>query len=76
MKKWEVVHDCDDENGNPLCWVSEINHILYGKYIWISANDYGFQIEVMDENTEIGISVLKNCKSLTSAKRWVSTYIK
>lgn len=30
--KWEVVHECDDENGNPTQWASEINHPRYGKY--------------------------------------------
>lgn len=23
---WEVIHECDDDDGNPTCWTQEINH--------------------------------------------------
>ena len=66
--KWKIVHECDDEDGNPTQWSTEINHHKYGKYCWI--NDMGdyFNIEV-DYN---GFTELKTCKSLLSAKRWVA----
>lgn len=38
MDKWQIVHDCDGENGEPTCWVKEINHPDYGRFIWISEN--------------------------------------
>ena len=43
---WNIVHECDDENGNPAQWASEINHPKYGKNCWI--NDMGdyFGVEV------------------------------
>ena len=66
--KWEIVHDCDDENGNPTCWATEINHSQHGKYVWINAIDSEFAVEV-DNN---GFNELMRCKSLVSAKRWVS----
>ena len=28
---WNIVHKCDDEDGNPTQWSSEINHPKYGK---------------------------------------------
>ena len=70
--KWEIVHDCDTEEGEPTCWSSEINHSEYGKYVWITENDNRYSVEVdYGEITE-----LVNCKSLASAKRWVSTNLK
>ena len=66
--EWEIIHECDDEEGNPTQWVLEILHPVYGRFCWI--NDMGdyFGIEVdLGDFTE-----LKQCKSLTSAKRWVT----
>lgn len=69
MKKvWKIVHDADDENGNPTCWTREVNHPKYGRFVWISETDTGYDITVY-KNSFI---VLKNCMSLPSAKRWVS----
>lgn len=68
---WEIIHECDDEDGNPTQWVTEINHTKYGKYCWI--NDMGdyFGVEV-DYG---GFIELAKCKSLPSAKRWVTTQL-
>ncbi len=73
MKKtkhtWNIVHDCDGENGEPTCWSKEILHPNYGRFVWISENvDGGFNV-IVDAGT------LKICKSLTGAKRWVSINI-
>ena len=69
--QWNIVHECDKENGNPTQWVAEINHGQYGKYCWI--NDMGdyFGIEV-DYG---GFMELMQCKTLVSAKRWVTTQL-
>ncbi len=69
--KWNIIHECDDENGNPCQWIAEINHYKYGKYVWI--NDMGsyFNVEV-DYG---GFIELVRCKSLTSAKRWITMYL-
>ena len=68
---WNIVHECDDEEGNPVQWATEINHPKYGKYCWI--NDMGdyFGVEV-DYG---GFTELFKCKSLISAKRWVTTHL-
>ena len=66
--KWEVVHDCNDEEGNPTQWSTEINHPKYGKYCWINDMADHFNVEV-DYG---GFVELARCKSLASAKRWVS----
>lgn len=68
--KWSVVIECNDEDGNPTCWSLEINHKRYGKYVWISQyDDRDYAIEVIPDNET---KELIHCKSLISAKRWVS----
>lgn len=43
------------------------DHPKYGRYVWIELT-YNNTYDVVANDT-----VLKNCKSLASAKRWVST---
>lgn len=71
--KWKIVHECDDEDGNPTQWSTEINHPKYGKFCWI--NDMGNGIATGYFNVEVkrdGFIELARCKSLASAKRWVT----
>jgi hypothetical protein len=69
--QWEIVHDSDDEDGNPTCWCKEINHKKYGKYVWISHN--GTELFDVEVSCSSGmIESIMPCKSLTSAKRWVT----
>ena len=69
-KQWEIIYECDDEDGDPCCWCLEINQEKYGKYCWITFNGKYFGIEV-DYGTKECIEIMQ-CKTLTSAKRWVS----
>ena len=69
--QWRIVHDCDDENGNPCVWAKEINSKEYGKFVWIGDTGDGFEITT-SEYPEDPIMV---CKTLKSAKRWVSMNI-
>lgn len=74
MKKtWEVVHEMDGENGEATCWCREIEHDKYGKYVWITENwDGTYEVEARPDGYMI---TLKVCKTLTSAKKWVTTYL-
>ena len=67
-KQWKIVHDCDGENGEPACWTLEINHNKYGKYVWITISDNGYDVEIDNG----GFKTLATCKSLMNAKRWVT----
>lgn len=69
--KWEIIHECDDEDGNPTQWATEINHTKYGKYCWINDMYDYFTVEV-DYG---GFTELVRCKTLVSAKRWVASYL-
>lgn len=47
MNKWQILHDCDGENGEPTCWVKEVHHPDYGRFVWITKNSNGkFDVEV------------------------------
>ena len=73
MMKWKIIHECDDEYGNPTQWCKEINHPKYGKYVWI--NDMGNYFNVEVDYGVVGFVELVECKSLESAKRWVTRYL-
>ena len=69
---WKIIHECDDEDtGEPTCWSAVIDNPMYGKYVWITKDD-SYNVEVLDNGE---FKVLKKCKSLISAKRWVTTYL-
>jgi len=65
---YSVIHESDDDDGSPTCWAREINHKKYGKYVWISKENDVYNVEECSEE----LSVLVVCKTLTSAKRWIS----
>lgn len=63
--KWEILHDCDDDNGNPTVYSLKVGE---NKYYWLDLLDGG-RVDVIDCDCH---TVLKTCKNLTSAKRWVT----
>lgn len=64
-EKWKIVHECDLEDGTPTEWVLKVTD---RKFYWIDLmNDDTFNIIDHDART-----VLMNCNSLASAKRWVT----
>lgn len=64
--RWSVVHDADDDKGNPTIWSASIN----GRFWWICLNHEGrFTCEIKRGED---YSCLAVCKSLSSAKRWVN----
>ena len=69
---WKIIHDSDDDAGNPTLWSTEINHSKYGKYCWINDTGDYFAVEV---DYYGDFSELARCKTLISAKRWVATHL-
>jgi|UniRef100_UPI00402895A6 hypothetical protein len=63
--KWEILHDCDDDNGNPSVYIYKAGE---NKYYWLELQ-YDGMVDVIDCD---GHTVLKTCKTLASAKRWVT----
>lgn len=63
--KWEILHDCDDDNGNPSVYTCKAGE---NKYYWLGLQ-YDGMVNVIDYD---GHTVLKTCKTLASAKRWVT----
>lgn len=75
--KWDPILECDDDEGNPTVWTSEVNSKKYGKYVWISQEDDDeFCITTSNYGSDLGSEPLMICKSLSSAKRWVSMNIR
>lgn len=79
--RWEIIHESDTDSGEPTSWALEINDPAYGKYIWISGYlDYDeetiveYRVEVYSQAVNDMVN-LKTCKSLASAKRWVSMHV-
>ena len=71
--KWEVINECDDEEGNHTCWSMKIDHEKYGRFVWCTLNSTGkYNIEA---NSDGFYKTLCQCKTLTSAKRWVTSNI-
>ncbi len=71
--QWEIIHECDMDDGTPTQWCAEINHPKYGKYCWI--NDMGSELTEKGFEVEVnygGFVTLVQCKSFASAKRWVA----
>ena len=67
--KWEPILECRDDDGNDTCWSAKIPNKKYPIHydiIWIVFNGNGYTVEskVYGE--------LTTCKTLTSAKRWVT----
>lgn len=74
--EWKIIHEGDTDSGKPTSWALEINHENYGRHVWITGLlDYDeetiiqYNVEVMPYSDTI---LLCECKSLASAKRWVT----
>lgn len=64
-RKWEIVPEMDLDDGTPTEWSLKVAD---GKFYWIDEmSDGTFNVIATDAHT-----VLMNCKSLASAKRWVT----
>lgn len=66
---WNPVTECDDDNGNHTVWSTEVNHAVYGKYLWISMDDGLYVVEYAVGGD---FKPLVYCKSLIAAKRWAA----
>lgn len=73
---WAIVHESDTDSGKPTCWALEINSEKYGKYVWITGVLAGDEETIIEYDIDVipveHVYTLKTCKSLASAKRWVS----
>lgn len=77
-REWEIIPECNnEETGEPQQWACKVDSKKYGTYVWITkASDTQYDVEYMKKVGDYeDIFVLKPCKSLTSAKRWVAMNI-
>lgn len=66
--KYEIIHECDLEDGNPTCWDTRTPD---GSTWWIDLLPDG-RYGVTNKKDEW--EPLVYCKSLSSAKHWISRY--
>lgn len=72
---WQVVHDADDDDGNPTMWSAKIDSSEYGKYMWIEKSyENGYDIVVNPDGDDY--VVLKSSKSLGWAKKAANDIVK
>lgn len=70
QEQWEIVHDCDLEDGTPTVWSLKVADKTW---YWIDVKSDG----TFDVIGKDGVSVLKsNLKSFASANRWLKNYFK
>ena len=69
LKNWEIIEESNDDNENPTVWANTIDSLEYGKYCWITFDGKNYLVEVSSLGNFI---TLARCKSLSSAKRWVT----
>lgn len=69
---WVIVHECDDEQGNPTQWVADVTYSKYKKFLCIIFDLDGY-FYVIDSRKVF--SEVSKCKSLTSAKRSAARYL-
>lgn len=76
MAAWKPLTDLDLRDGTHTCWYTELpRHLwgVYGKYAYISecSGEKPYLVYVDPEGEGYTIDMME-CKTLTSAKRWVS----
>lgn len=57
--KWKIIHESDDEDGNPTQWSTEINHPKYGKYCWIMDSYSNEPLITNEEIEKYNINIYK-----------------
>ena len=72
---WNIVHEMDLEDGTPAGYAATTDEWI----LWLTQiHDGTWDVECMRKATRVRpaspISTLVNCKTLTSAKRWVARY--
>lgn len=75
--EWKVVEEGNDKNGKPTIWSMDLRGTEleedYGKFLHITLQPNGkYHLEFTTPYDE---HCLKTCKTLASAKRWVTMYI-
>ena len=65
---WEVVHEADDDDGNPTMWGAKINSDKYGKFIWVEVSDNGYDVVI--ESGKDNYKTLKSFKTIGRAKKY------
>lgn len=70
--KWNVVLECADEEGDLSTWAKEINHPVYGRYVWVTSISKDVVVVEVESPETHAVIELKSCKTVQAAKRWAT----
>lgn len=62
---WEIIHEADDENGNPTEWSAKISE---GKFVWIDKTDNGYSVY---NTPDTSLEPIESFSLLPDAMDWV-----
>lgn len=71
--EWNVVHECDNDDGTPQVWSAQVDSPIYGKYIYIEKvyeHSYDITYTVGEKSRRLN-SDSTDFYSLADAKNWV-----
>lgn len=66
--EYEIVHECDQEDGTPTCWATKYGN----QFWWIEIRPDGYYMCVTTIYGEQ--SDIRPCKSFGEAERWISKH--
>lgn len=72
---FEVVHESDDDEGNPTLWGATVNSRRYGRYLWIELSNDG-QYDLLYNAGGDRYSTIKSFRSFNRAKRFADDLIR
>lgn len=68
LKRQPVTEADDEETGKHTCWATIVRDPYYS-FVWITKTDDGYAVDIDRDSSFI---IIARCKSLISAKRWVT----
>lgn len=73
---FEVIHESDDDEGNPTLWGAEVNSHHYGKYMWIELSDVDGYYDLVYNAGGDNYKTIKSFMSFNRAKKFAENLIR
>lgn len=72
---FEVIHESDDDEGNPTLWGAEVNSHHYGKFMWIELSDVDGYYDLVYNAGGDRYKTIKSFMSFNKAKKFAEYLI-
>ena len=73
---FEVIHESDDDEGNPTLWGAEVNSHHYGKFMWIELSDVDGYYDLVYNAGGDRYKTIKSFRTFNSAKKFAEDLIR